>query len=940
MEYVPVIPTNTSLYSGEKEDRDVSAEFHQLGKNEPRRDFRAYLNIMRRRKWLIIAPLLIALPSVIIVLLLQKPQYEATATLLLDPGTSKIVNIEDVLQADHSREFYETQFRLITSPVLIERVVDILEAQKENLHSQEQSQIASPKPMNIVGKASRTIQRFIKEKLVGDTYSGTLRPEEIARHDKIVGFQKSLKVEVLPGTRLVEVTISGTDPYLVATQVNTLVDAYLEQNLEKKSEASRKASTWLTKEIPDLKEKLQNAELALQRFLDSRGLTPSDLEGKPNNTPEVAGDPNTAYAEAKARRVELQAQLNEMQKMLQNPVGKRQSSLASLNNPTLTALQQKYVALEGEVANLSQLYKEKHPKMLAVLAEKEQVKNSMEAEIRKNIDSIKMEYNVAATKENSFENSINQKKAESIKLNKYMAEYSALKRDVDTKRALYENLSKRFDETEITKGLQTNNIKVINRADKPIEQKPSRNMTKIFICAVVALSFGVGSCFIAEALEGRFVNIEDAEQYLQLAVLGIIPHQNKKDKNGIHNLIVLQEPYSEMADCYRNLRTNINIQLDNKKSGGVSLLITSAVPGEGKSTTSSNLAISFAQAGKKVLLVDTDLRRPSIHKYFNLINEFGLTDILIEGYTWNEIAHDGPVEGLKILTSGPIPPNPAELLDMQRMHKLHQSIKDAFDLIIYDAPIVISVPDTIVVATAADGVLLIHHPTLGNKEKVAASKKILRRAHANIIGIVFNNVNIRHMHSSDQLYYNSYYHDIGTSSDRVSLLSKPSLHKEDGDVTHPTSAQSSLPMSGSQSGHDNGFSFTIRAALFREEVCGVQAGQGLSFLIVDLELNNMSDTPLNFDSRLALIYMNEQNKYGSALSRIYDMPDKDQYQTNSGNVYHCDTVTSIVENGLWGVEVVSSMTKRNGIVIYKVPKLSKNYTFCYESEDINININI
>lgn len=934
MEHAQIAPRMTSLYSGE--DRDFSAQFLPHAKEETRTDFRAYLNIMKRRKWLIIAPLVIVLPLVIIGLLLQKPTYEATVTLLIDSGSSKIVNIEDVLLPDRSREYYETEFKLITSPVLAERVVDILEAQ--NLISQDQSDTSSSKIINVARQFSARIRNFINGKLVGYTYDSTVNRAEIERHKKIVEFQKSMKVEQVSGTRLVEITISGTNPYLVATQANTLVDAYLEQNLEKKSAVSHKASTWLAKEIPDLKEKLQHAESALQRFLDSRGLTPAELEGKVNTTSETAADSNTAYAAAKVRRIELQGQVGGMEKILQQPAAKRQASLATLNNQTLVTLQQRYSALEGELATLSQTFKDKHPKMLAVLAQIEQVRNSMDVEIRKNIDSIKTEYNIALTKEKSFENSIDQKRAESVKLSKYMAEYIALKRDIDAKRNLYENLSKRFDETEITKGLQTNDIKIMRRAEKPIEPKSSKKMLKLLASAIVTLVLGIGSSFIAESLERRFMYIEDAEQYLQIPILGIIPHYNSKDKKSMYNLAVLQDPYSAISDCYRNLRININTQLSSRKQNSASLLMTSAIPGEGKSTTSSNLGISFAQSGKRVLIVDTDLRRPSIHKYFNLSNEFGLADILIDGYTWDQVVQNSPIEGLKILTSGPIPRNPAELLDTQRMHKLHKSVKDAFDIVIYDAPIVLSVPDTVIVATEVDGVLLVHNPTLGDKERLAAAKKVLTRVHANVTGIVFNNINIKYL-LYNNVYYDGYYHDSKNGADNIALLSKTSLH--DGDDTHhPAAERSSSPTSISKIAHGNGFSFAVRAALFREEVAGMQAGQGACFLIIDLELNNASDMPVIFNSDFAVLYLNKPTKYGSALSRMYTLSEKDEYKGDLTNMYGCDAVTNMVENGLWGCETIRASSKINGVVIYKVSKSSENYTFCYEHEDINIKINI
>jgi capsular exopolysaccharide synthesis family protein len=938
MNNLPLAPQSASITNRDQTPRDFFPQMPTPENHEPGLDFRVYWNIIKRRKWMIILPLFIVPPLVAFGISLQKPTYEATATLLIDPVNPKILNIEEVLQPDGSISYYQTQYNLIRSRVIVERVIDTLNRQQAS-----SEEIQSMGIIDVITDFPKTALRIIKERITGKGSTLPVDAAEVERRKKIVELQKAIEVYPVGNTRLVKVVVSGTDPHEITAQANTLAEVYVTQNLENKLEASKKARIWLAKEVTDLKEALRNADLALQDFLKSRGFWPSNLDEKQGVSLESFSDLKEAYAATKTQRTTLETQLIELEKLLKQSRERPQSLARTLKNPLIESLQQRYAGLEGELTILLKSFKEKHPKIIAIQAQMAQIESKIDAEVQKAIDSIKTEYNIILAREKVFEANINKEKTEAFKLNKEMTEYSALKRDVESKRALYQSMLSRLNETGVTEGLETNNIRIVERALVPIEPVPSKKMIKLAVSIVVACSFGVGSAFFLEMLNKGFKNLDEVEQYLKIPLLGLIPHYTINDEDKQPDLVTLREPYSIVSNCYRNVRANIQFFSVEKRIA--SLLITSAVPNEGKSSTVANLGVSFAQLGKSVLLVDADLRRPNLHKFFHLRNNFGLSDILINGEKWNQLIQQTPMENLKVLASGSIPNNPAELLGTTRMKTLCENLKSAFDLIIYDVPMILSIPDAATLAAKVDGVLLVYTPEQGNKATAAAAKQVLEKAHANLLGIVINNVDLKNeAYYSPQYYYDYYSETKKTQGDTErETLTLPMTLAENQDTwatesnVQDTAAEGSLATKIEKTRRNNGLTITIHNIRFTEEIADTKAEEGLTFLVVDTELSNESTSPYSFNTECTAIYVRRSSKYGDTVSRIYSLTNE-QDSRRETNLCRCDPLTSVIENGLRVEETIAAKGMRRGNLVYKVSSEAQHYIFGYENGAMRITI--
>ncbi len=714
-------------------------------------DVVAYLKVLRKRKWMILIPLLVVLPLSALFLLVKHPMFEATAILLIEPANPRVVKIEEIHTPDHSREYYKSQYALLKSEVLLGRVVDALSSEIPVAETRPRVDALSGLLDRLKARV-KVVIRTLRETFGGPSPTMAFDPQEVARRERIGKLQRAVHVEPV-GMRLVHVTIANPDPRLATTQVNTLAEMYVAQNLEAKLSASEQASHWLEDKVEELRAELRKSEAALQAFITEHKLVPAELNDKPLVAVEEYKNLTTAYAAHKAEQVALQARRRELVQLRKQPFDKLVASVSSqMDSPLVDALRQRYAELQVEHGVLLENFKPKHPKVLAVETRMRTVEERISAEIDKYADRLKSEYALAAQKVRLFGGRINNKKGEIIASNEDLETYANLKRDIDAKRDLYESLLKRVNETEVTKSLETNNVRIYQRAAVPVQPVPQKTLLKFLVSAVVVLSFGVGTAFAAEMIDGRFKNLDDVEYYLQIPFLGLIPAYSNRYLSG---LVTVEEPRSAVSDSYRILRTNLQMMATQHQIS--TLMITSAVAGEGKTTTSANLGVSFAQLGCKVLLIDADLRRPALYKQFPVTNEAGLSDVLSQQADPDNLIQSTGVHNLRILTSGVIPPNPAELLNAHRLTQLCEHLKTQFDLIIFDCAITLSIPDTLLMAPAIGGLCLVHNPDRGDKGGVETAKKMLERANANILGIMFNNVRLKTSTYGDYHYYSSEY---------------------------------------------------------------------------------------------------------------------------------------------------------------------------------------
>ncbi|RMF90001.1 MAG: polysaccharide biosynthesis tyrosine autokinase [Nitrospinota bacterium] len=912
----------------------------------PETSLRDYFRIIWRRRWLVLAPLCLLLPLVVLNLSVQKPVYQATATLLIENTNPRIVPIQEVSAPDRSPNFYQTQYEMIRSRSIAEQVVDAFQLDKR-----------PPVQDSALVRFMRSVNRFPSRMLTkmlnllkpapppeqpAPSSRGERRgndPAEVHRQNVITQFQGAILIEPRKETKLVDISLRGSRPREITAMVNMIAEIYVRQNLENKLAETKKAIDWLTKEGEQLQEKVHQAEMELQSFREQNKFVSLDLGERQNIVLQNLGDLNASYMDTKAQRVELQTRINELRRLSAQDITMIESFPGVLENSLIQSLKNRYIDLKRQYVNLSKRYKEKHPKMVQLRSEMQEVERTIDREVQKIVNSLETEYRSLLAKERAFAGALNAQKNETLNLNKDVITYNTLKRNVETYRELYQAISTRLAETKLTEALATNNVKIVERAVVPAWPLPSRKGAKLLLAIVAGLGLGIGLALLSEHLDTRrFKAADEAEQYLDLPLLGIVPRYKLPHRHE-PGIIMLQDPRSIAAEAYRTIRTWIQL---STQTPAQTLLVTSAIPDEGKTTTSANLAVAFAQLGQRVLIMDADLRFPSLHHLFDVPNSTGLTDILVQGRDWREVVQETDLPNLRILPSGVEPPNPTELLSTRRMHSLLAQLKEAFDLVLIDSPVTLSIPDVAILAPRVDGVVLVHYPIKGDKAAVLTAKRLLERAQARLLGIIFNNVQ-----QHESTFYSSY---TGGYHNRYAYVPTPAPQDEEP-VRHPPETRvdpvpaeadpfpalaPGIPCKIGETVRSGELVCTVHEILWQQQIGTHRADYGFAFLLLDLTLTNEAEDPYLFDPEQTAIYVEEQSTYGKALASLILVNGiEGEVTPQEPHIARCDPITATLEQGFEREEIEGHHT-RSGLLVYQVPEETSSFTFAYESEEVQI----
>jgi polysaccharide biosynthesis transport protein len=690
-------------------------------------DFR---KILIKRKWIIILGVVLGLGLAILYVVMTVPQFEAVARVHVDLSRSANIGIEDLIQQQLSGGGNSSE-KLLTE-------VQIMQSETVAMEVINSQTLYNKKPFSNLFKLK--------------PYTGTLNP--LQRFQMLGAFRGSTKVEVLPNTEMVEIHFRNPDPEVAMNVANGIVDAYLDRDLRSKFEGTTRVSNWLSQQLNTVKKQVEDSQKDLAKYQKDNNLVAMDAEGG-NLVTDSLRTVNQQLAEAEADRIVKEARFRMAQ--TRNP-----DLLVSVAPGTvLGSLRGQQAELLVQAAALKSKFGPDYPKVKELDQQLAKVQSDIDEEINNLTARFTEEYNASIKTESLMRGRLEATKQEAFRENESAAQFDILKHGAESASELYDALQMKLKEAGVTAGLSATNIDVIDRASVPPFPILPKRMTSLFFGLLGGFVTGIALAFFFEGMDDTVRTSDDAETVSLLPTLGVIPHfqtlgrkagygyggsqqktETQKPGKVSPDLISYLEPQSLAAEGFRSFRSSILLSaVDHEPK---LLLITSSFAAEGKSTCTANLAISFAQRGDKVLIVDTDLRKGTLHMKFRLSNRLGLSTLLSRESGSEAYEHPIPeLPNLTVLSRGPIAPNPGEILASHAMEEMLAQWRTEYDHVILDSSPVLAVADTLSLAPQVDAAFILVRSGITRKKALLRTREQLRRANARILGTVINDVDLR-----------------------------------------------------------------------------------------------------------------------------------------------------------------------------------------------------
>jgi succinoglycan biosynthesis transport protein ExoP len=706
------------------------------------------LRILLKRKWIIIA-CFTTIFSVVAIASLKMPKvYDARGTIEINKPDASL-NFQN--STTFSLDYYdptelETEIKILQSDLLALQVI-------RELNLDRSPDIAAQAP------PSPSV----------DLAPDPLQADSSLAAATVGNFKGNLSVALVQNTRIIEVHYRSPDAQRAATVVNTLMQTYVENNFKSRFDSTMAASAWLQGQLSDLQIKVETSQEKLVRYQKEHEILGTDE--KQNITMSKLDELNKELTSAESERMDKESLYRLVESGDPDAVAASAGSLedavpgSQSASQLLETLRGKQAEIKIQAADLSTQFGPSYPKLSQLNNQLKEIDSQIQAEMKKIASKVRGQYTAALQRENMLHDALEKQKQEANKLNESAITYTILKRDVETNRQLYEGLLQKLKEAGVSAGLKSNNFRIVDRAAPPtgpIEPNIPRNL---LFAVVLGLASGVGLAFLLEGLDNTVRTTDQAQMISGLASLGMIPLGSKSAREGPNpkrlviaaskeavELVTQVRPQSQMAESYRALRTSL--LLSNLGAPPKVIMVTSALPQEGKTTTSMNCAVVLAQKGVRVLLIDADLRRPSIHKNLGMGPHSGLSNVLTGSTTLEQaITRTAILPNLDVLPAGTPPPNPAELLASTNMRDLLAQLREQYDHIVIDTPPSLSVTDSVVLSPRADAVVLVIRSGQTTKQALRRSRDILTQVNAKVVGVLLNAVDLS---SPDYYYYYEY----------------------------------------------------------------------------------------------------------------------------------------------------------------------------------------
>ena len=736
-----------------QDNSQLTAEVQQTDNTEL--SLSSFLNVLEvRRKLIISVTFLISLLALLTIYQLV-PRYTATNQLLIGINSAKVVDIEEVLSGGMKGDTAVIgEMEVIKSRELAHKII-------AHLHLDQYEEF-NPKP-----KPPGFLDQFNPKNWIPETWKESLgtkaldtrtetEKQESQLNNLTNKFLSKVTVSQVKRSQVINIAVETQDPKLAAIIANEVADQYIVGQLQAKFDATKKATDWLNDQLGDLKQKLENSERAVENYRKNHNLV--EVSKGTGVTQQQLSEINSQLISARAQRAEAEAKYQQVESITRN--GQDIDSVAEvLNSGLISSLRGQEAEVQRKYSEMLVEYGARHPKMIQMQAELADIKAKIDTEVKKIAAGLRHSLDVARARENSLASSLQQMESKTAGNSQAEVELRALEREATANKVLFETFLGRFKETASTQGIEQADARVISFAEVPLSASFPKKNLMITVSILGALFFAIFLAFVLEMLNPGIRSPEQVSQLFNLTTLGIVP------KTVNINIPVLQylleKPQSALAEALNTLR--ISLSLLNPDSDVKSVLISSALPSEGKSTLASLLSRHSAAAGKKVVLVDADLRRPTIAKMFDLDKKtLGLTDLLMNHtLTLTDVLVKDSATGLSLLTRGHAAfLNPSDLFASQRMKALLEQLKQEFDLVIVDSAPIMAVPDSRILAGLVDKILFVVNWDTTPKKVVATALHIFAKdGHNNLAGIVLQKVNLEQYGRygyGDSGYYYSY----------------------------------------------------------------------------------------------------------------------------------------------------------------------------------------
>ena len=669
-----------------------------------------YWRILWRGRWTIASIFIVATSLVAIGTFTQKPVFRGKASVEIQPNSRKVAPVAEVAEMGTGgygwlaeERYFNTQYEIIRSRDVATRVFDRL-----------------------------------------DLYN---HPMFRRASDPVEAFRRMVRIDPIKDTGIVEISLEGTNPEEVSAWTNTVAEAYVDRNLELGVQAASKAVQSLLQEVEPLRARLLDTQKDTFEFAEKANLY------VPENQQKITNEKLSTFQEELTKTAMRKGMLESLLRQVETVrrSGGTYDSIPEINaDQAIVDLTHERIGLEREYERLLVTYKDKHVKVLEKKTEIDKLNQKIDLGAQRIISNFRTEYDLIRDRQRELVREIDDTRSESLRVNQKATGYEQLRGEATEAKRIYDLISNRMKEISISSSLMTNNLRILDRSPVPKVAVKPRTVLNMAVGMLLSLLLGVAAVFFLDYLDNTIRTSEDVEQFLGLSLLAIVPRESEGTKNAVR-------------EAYQTLRTSLLFSRKARTSNAA--LVTSAGPQEGKSQTTVSLARTLASAGDRVVIIDCDLRRPTIHQRLNVARDHGITNYILSPMD-DLAAYLKPTTtpNLFAITCGPIPPNPAEVFGHERFSALLQELKRRFDWVLIDSPPVVSLADASILAQMADLVMFVVKHNGNDKELIRRSVVTLRKVSPHLVGAVLNNVDLERSHYRDYYYLGYYYYgESGTT---------------------------------------------------------------------------------------------------------------------------------------------------------------------------------